>query len=517
MKKRTLQLLIVLISIALTGIMIIQLFWISNAITAKENQFNQNMAAILKRVAEKTENNETVFLIKSDVTGKQDILVQNLTLSSDKIQINKNDSNVTYEFRSNNSPNSFDSSTIITENFYGTEDYTRKKVNQLIRISDTSYQNITITNIENKMNMVNEVVQRIFWESEVISIEKRLKRANLDSLLFTEFIIADISLHFEYGVINSKTDSLINYKSENFDLLKANNAITTSLFPNDVFGKGYKLLVYFPDKQQFILQSMMIMLLLSLFFVIIIAATFATSIMVIIKQKKNSEIKSDFINNMTHEFKTPIATISLAVDALLNKKTIGNENKIRFFASKIRDENKRMNAQVEQILQMALIDKKMFSLILDKCNIHSILDSVIDNFSLQINNLNGKLKVDFNAPFDSVLADCNYLPNVFFNLLDNALKYSNQKPEITVSTYNLNNGIYIDIKDKGIGMTKTQTEHIFEMFYRVTSGNIHNVKGFGLGLSYVKLIIDAHKGKISVKSEKGMGSCFTIYLPLSTM
>ena len=224
-------------------------------------------------------------------------------------------------------------------------------------------------------------------------------------------------------------------------------------------------------------------------------------------------MKTDFINNMTHEFKTPIATISLASDSITNASIINNPDKIRRFAEIIKQENKRMNGQVEKVLQMALIERDTLRLNLTAVNLHEIITQALGNISLQVEKKEGIVSEILKAERPVVEGDMNHLSNVINNLLDNANKYSPEKPDITISTRNVSNGVEVTVSDKGIGMTKEAKKKIFEKFYRVHTGNVHDVKGFGLGLSYVKTMITAHKGSIDVKSEPNKGSSFILFFP----
>ena len=240
---------------------------------------------------------------------------------------------------------------------------------------------------------------------------------------------------------------------------------------------------------------------------------FIYTLYIIFKQKKISEITNDFINNMTHEFKTPIATISLATDSINNPTIIKDENKIKRFLTIIKQENKRMLSQVEKVLQMALLEKDDFKLKFTGVYANDLINQVVQNAELQVTNRGGNIKIDLEANPDLIEADITHFSNIIHNLLDNANKYSPETPEITVNTHNVNNGIAISVRDKGLGMTKEAIKHIFDKFYRVHTGNRHDVKGFGLGLSYVKAMVNAHNGTISVESEPGKGSNFVINFP----
>jgi two-component system phosphate regulon sensor histidine kinase PhoR len=253
----------------------------------------------------------------------------------------------------------------------------------------------------------------------------------------------------------------------------------------------------------------------SLLFSFIILATFALSLFFIIRQKKISEMKSDFLNNMTHEFKTPIATISLAADTITNPKVINDEASIRHFIGMIKKENSRMNKKVETILQIASLDKREIDFKFENVSMHSIIERAVETIEIQVHQKNGKISLNLKAAEPVIFGDYEHLTNLVNNLLDNAIKYSPESPDITVETKNNERGIILSVEDKGTGMTKSVQSKIFERFYRQSSGNVHDVKGFGLGLNYVRAIIDAHKGNVTVTSEPGKGSRFDIFLPFN--
>ncbi|MEM1220173.1 MAG: HAMP domain-containing sensor histidine kinase, partial [Bacteroidota bacterium] len=273
------------------------------------------------------------------------------------------------------------------------------------------------------------------------------------------------------------------------------------------------LMVYFPDRASYVWSSVWKTLLAGLLFTGIILFCFAYTIHVIFQQKKLGEMKTDFINNMTHEFKTPIATISLAADSITSPMISGDSNKVGRFADIIKQENKRMNNQVEKVLQMALIDKRDFNLKLTQINIHEVIEQAVQNVSLQVDKRGGEAYAEFGAENPVIEGDLTHVSNMINNLLDNANKYTPDNPRIMVSTRNVPNGIEVTVTDNGIGMSKEARKHIFDRFYRVHTGDRHDVKGFGLGLSYVKAMITAHKGQIDVKSELGKGSSFILTFP----
>lgn len=275
--------------------------------------------------------------------------------------------------------------------------------------------------------------------------------------------------------------------------------------------------VIVPNQTKQVWKEMLLFIAGSLLFTLIIIAAFFITLRSLLKQKKLSEIKSDFINNMTHEFKTPLATISLAVDALKNDKVKENPEKAQYFTNIIKEENKRMNKQVETILQAALLDKQEVQLNLKKLPAHDMITTALNNITLQVEEKGGTLEVQLNAEKDLLLADEVHFTNLINNLLDNAVKYSKEALHIKLTTSNTGNNLRIKIEDNGIGMNKETVNRIFEKFYRAHTGNIHNVKGFGLGLSYVKTMVDAHHGTIKAESVLGKGSTFTITIPLAAV
>ncbi len=268
------------------------------------------------------------------------------------------------------------------------------------------------------------------------------------------------------------------------------------------------------EDKNILLRQMSWIIVASILFTTIIISAFVVTVRTLFNQKKISEIKSDFINNMTHELKTPLATISLAIDALTNEKVIHDVDKIRVYSSMIKEENKRMNKQVEKILQAARLEKEEIKLNLQRLDAHAIINKVADNIALQLQEKNGTITLKLSATNPMIEADEVHFSNIIFNLLDNAMKYSSGAPHIDVETFAHGNGMLsIKVKDNGIGMDKETQSRIFEKFYRAHTGNLHNVKGFGLGLSYVKALVEAHEGRIKVESTPGKGSAFTITLP----
>ena len=358
------------------------------------------------------------------------------------------------------------------------------------------------------------------------SVSQRFSRDDITEIVRTAFNKNNLR-HFPFEfAITENTISGKQILSDNFYTLYqdtlTNKSYVISLLPPS--GSNYEnlvneemLCVIVPNQKTIIWQEMFWFIMGAILFTLIITTAFFITIRTLLKQKKLSEIKSDFINNMTHEFKTPLATISLAVDALKNEKVKGNAEKTSYFTNIIKEENKRMNKQVETILQAALLDKQEVQLNLKKLPAHDMITSALNNITLQVEEKQGKLEVHFDAEKDLILADEVHFTNLINNLLDNAVKYSKEPLEIKLSTSNSGNQLKIKIEDNGIGMNKETVNRIFEKFYRAHTGNIHNVKGFGLGLSYVKTMVEAHHGTIKAESILGKGSTFTVTIPLATV
>ena len=342
-------------------------------------------------------------------------------------------------------------------------------------------------------------------------IEKRLQNMNIEGLLFHVFEDNGIRLPFEFGIINSKGEIVI--QSSGYDLDKKSHIYKKHLFPGDHLARANYIHLYFPKHPNYLLKSMELVVPSAIFTLIVILASIFT-IVIIIRQKRFDEMKNDFINNMTHEFKTPISTISLASQMLKDGSVAKTPRTLQQISSVIQDESKRLSFQVEKVLQMAIFEKGKAGLKFKELDINDIIHQVTTNFRLKVENNQGKIVERLEAKSRIVLADEVHFTNVIFNLLDNAIKYRKGTPILYVRTWNKNNGVVITVKDNGVGISKENQKRIFEKFYRVPTGNVHDVKGFGLGLAYVKKIVDDHNGQISVESEIDVGTKFEIYLPL---
>lgn len=546
MNKKIITGLIALMGISIVGIIIIQLVWMNNAIRVRNELFDRSVNEALTSTSNKLETQQDVRLINHLSFGDslhfsgfgfsppvppppppkisrfpKWIVVPRKVPGPLSAQISmiveakKHKNGYTYHFSSKSDSLLPAEEKIIIINtdslVKNLDSIYAKGINRLDSLAGifTDSSGRLKQRFEFKTQKLqrvrNKVVQEIStWEEDV-----PFERVN--EVLKKELANRDIPISFELGIIK---DSVLTDKSASADTLQLQNSnYKVNLYPNRIFQKNAFITVYFPDKDSFIYKTINWLLVVSLIFSIIVLVTFAASIYFILKQKKISEMKSDFINNMTHEFKTPIATISVAADSITNQKIIENPERIRFYTDMIKKENARMNQQVEDILTIARLEKKDFEFNWKAINLHEVIEDAIESIVLQVEKKGGSIVSELNAGNPVATSDSTHFANLIYNLLDNANKYSLNAPEIKISTSNTSKGVLIVVEDKGIGMTKAVQSHIFERFYRQTTGNVHNVKGFGLGLSYVKAVIEANKGSISVHSEPGKGSRFEVHVP----
>jgi two-component system phosphate regulon sensor histidine kinase PhoR len=344
-------------------------------------------------------------------------------------------------------------------------------------------------------------------------IESRVSTGLIDTLLKQEFASKGIAIEYEFGVFSPDRNKIVLEKTGNYHDELLFKGFSFPLFSGSAISTRDFLLIYFPQQSRYNLQSLWLMMSVSLILVLTIIAAFSFSVFTIIRQRKLSELKNDFINNMTHEFKTPISTISLACQALSDKDIPRTNEMYNDYIQIIGDENHRLGEMAEKILQTAILEKGNLHLRPEAIDMHSLISDAIHKIAIQIEIRDGVINQSLTANHSMVKADKVHLSNVIFNLLDNANKYSPRKPQILVSTADADGGIYISVNDKGMGISKANQKKIFDKLYRVPTGDVHNVKGFGLGLSYVKFIIEKHGGNIQVESEPGKGSTFTLFLP----
>jgi two-component system phosphate regulon sensor histidine kinase PhoR len=370
-----------------------------------------------------------------------------------------------------------------------------------------------IEKLMRKSFMANEVLNKMANDVKPFDLESMLDQQLLDSLLLSELQKKGISTRFVYGIYSTSKNKTILESSGQFDSNSSKDNFVFTLYPGEFNNTPDYLTIYFPYEIRYLLKQMASIILISIILIIIIMMIFIYIIRVIVWQRKLSEMKNDFINNMTHEIKTPISTISLACEALSEKDIRKNEMLADNYLNVINDENKRLGGIAEKILQAATIETGEFKLIKEKIDIHEVIDHVINTIGIHVEVKDGRITKKLNALKSVMNGDKMHLTSVVTNLIDNANKYTPRKPEIVISTKNVDEGVLLTIEDNGIGISKENQNKIFDKLYRVPTGNIHNVKGFGLGLSYVKAIVERHGGKVTVESELKKGSKFSVYLP----
>lgn len=517
MKKFPLWFIIGLLSVALLGLVAIQLYWVKNAADLREDQFNRSVHEALRLVVKRLEQHEAMFYI------------------SKRIGVVPGDASVEEHILKGELPpeaEGFQEEILIRKDSAGKPalevKVTRDKVPQTVPLKKVpeksgsdlpeSYSNNQSGDsallAEKKKTLVNKIVNELVYVG-VRNIEERVDPKLLDSLLRAELEGQGVKTNFEFNVFSHREGIFVFSADKNQTHKLENSPFFVNLFPNDVYFKPDTLIVYFPEQSIFLLRSMWLLLVASGLFVIIIIGAFFYTIKSLLKQKKISEIRNDFVNNMTHEFKTPVSTISLACEALEDPAMSSDKSTSSRYLDIIRKENRRLGTLIERVLQTAVLDKGTLKLKREPLSIHQLIHEAMDNIALQAKQRNAILDFRPSANKDQVSGDRIHLTNVIYNLLENALKYSTGIPDVTIETKNSSSQwVEIIVRDKGIGIKREDQRRIFEKLYRVPTGNVHDVKGFGLGLSYVKAIVELHAGEVMVDSEPGHGSEFVIKLPL---
>jgi two-component system phosphate regulon sensor histidine kinase PhoR len=366
---------------------------------------------------------------------------------------------------------------------------------------------------ERKFRMITAVFDNLV-ESEFIPVEERLDSMNVDSVIATTLKENGIDLAYAYGVVSQPDDSLRLAVPAAFAPEIRQSDYRVRLFPLDVFAPPAFLALHFPGRQTYLWRQIGPLLVATVVLMLVIIACFAYTIRTILRQRRFSGLMVDFINNMTHEFKTPISTVSLAAEAIQRPDVLEEPEKVLRFTGMIQNENRRMRNQTDKILQMAALEQDDYELSFSEVDVHDVIRSAVDSVTLHVGNRKGTILSHLDATKHSVRADRVHLTNVVHNLLDNANKYSPDPPEIMIRTFDSNHGVGMRIEDRGIGLRPEDKKRVFEKYFRVPTGNRHDVKGFGLGLSYVKLMVEAHGGTIALNSKLGEGTEVEVILPI---
>ncbi|MDD4575293.1 MAG: HAMP domain-containing sensor histidine kinase [Bacteroidales bacterium] len=521
MNSLRIKIIIITMTMALVGLVGLQLYWIRGAITVRESYFIANVNEAVSNVLYDIEKIEFAKQMNDPSAGLSPLL---LIDSLNREIIRKMEDEMTHSVK-NNFDSVADVHGRISVEFYGKNNFTQVDSPVSPIFSELGTNSIELSKSLNseviqdsivplhKESLFNQVIESLLNYSHYRPIEKRINPQLLDSLLYIELKNYGIKTPYEFGIYSPVQQKLSMEKSGNFSDELMNKGMIFNLFPSDVFSEPQYLLMYFPKETEYLLKQMWVMLSASSILIISIMLLFAYTISTIIRQKKLSELKNDFINNMTHEFKTPVSTIALACEALNDQDIMNSEEQAQSYINIINDENQRLGIMAEKILQTAIMDKGEVKLKREILNVHDVLDDVIERMKLPIKSKNGIVFKDYSQTDCMIVADRFHIGNVFYNIMDNAIKYTPNNLILNIKTRIVKDGVDVYITDNGIGISKANVNKIFEKLYRVPTGNIHNVRGFGLGLNYVKNIIFLHRGNVSVDSELKKGSTFKIFLP----
>ncbi|NND78100.1 MAG: HAMP domain-containing histidine kinase [Flavobacteriales bacterium] len=510
MKKGSIRILIGLMGLALVGLIIVQILLIKDSVDWKRSQFERSVNTALANVSYKLERQEEIKKIKKSRAGRKVFQRIDSLRKSSVFDLSAEHLGDTMIFQTDNEKFVFSSDI----------DHEGNSTAFTFEIQEISVDKDPYKELK---KIANPFEYKDIWEEMVVEltsggltkrIKDRIDLQTLDSLLQEELKIWGIDTQYEFTVVDVSDNSLfstVSDKPAGPELI--NTPYSVQLFTNELFDSPHFLKVKFPNGSGYLLSTMFPFLLISTLFLLLIIGGFYYTINTIMRQKKVSEIKNDFISNMTHELKTPISTISLACEALVDPDMQKSETTRGKFVGMIKEENKRLGVLVENVLKTAVLDKGKMKFSPEPLDVHELLSKVIANFELPLKSQKGKLEKRLNAKRHIIKGDKVHLTNVFYNLLDNALKYTDRSPEIIVRTFDDKEGLKIEFEDNGIGISKEDQKKVFDQLYRVPKGNLHDVKGFGLGLHYVKVILEKHLGQIFVASTLVKGSTFTILLP----
>ena len=521
MKKTLFISLVCFMIISILGVVALQGYWIYSAWNDKEKEFSLSIQQSLQIVAEEVQERELL-----DYISAYESLIDSIGTPDDESFAK------VFLFLDEDKPNNLISYYAygILEQNYKIKPYLDPKLGDTIdvlmdvkQVKNTTIINKNdvfdrenniassiekITNID-RMNISNQRILSAFKDyTSNTPLHKRLNSSELDFVLKRQFDSKKIITPYEFGVYDKGLTTKI--KSKNYSEKQEGFRYYTPIFLDKNGVGNYELVVSFPKKDQYVFSSILGIGGLTLFLTLFIVVVSGGALYQIIQQKKISEIKTDFINNMSHDFKTPIATISLALDAILNPKSIGVSSKVKQYVKMIREENSRMLTQVESVLRISQLERGSEPIPKIRMDFHEVLKDAINHTGLILENKKVKLLTDLKASNPFIYGNKTHFTNVIINLIDNAVKYCDESPEVVLKTLNYGTNFIIKLQDNGIGMTPVTQKKIFDKFYRETSGNIHNVKGHGLGLAYVKKIIELHKGHISLESKIHIGTTFTL-------
>lgn len=514
MKKSTIWLLGIIMGLSFLGLLYLQVSYIEEMVKMRNEQFDESVKRSLYQVSRNMELAETKRWLEEDVmevemkrlnqpgnTSQTDDLIQQTHRYS--ITTTPDGSISSFQWKTITSPPSaMPKASIFRRHDSNTIPKTSRSLAEAVR-NRYMYQ----------QSLLNEVVWQMVYRASDRPLEERVNFKNLDHSLKAEFINNGINIPYHFTVIDRNGREV--YRCSDYNVKGIENSYSQVLFQSDPPAKMSMIKIHFPTKKDFIFDSISFMI-PSMVFTTVLLITFIFTIYIVFRQKKLTEMKNDFINNMTHEFKTPISTISLAAQMLKDPAVGKSPQMFQHISGVINDETKRLRFQVEKVLQMSMFDRQKATLKMKEIDANELITGVINTFTLKVERYNGKITSDLSATDPYIFADEMHITNVIFNLMDNAVKYKRPDEDLVLNlrTWNEPGKLMISVEDNGIGIKKENLKKVFDKFYRVHTGNLHDVKGFGLGLAYVKKIIHDHRGTIRVESEINVGTKFIIALPL---
>jgi signal transduction histidine kinase len=511
MKRKTIVLLAIFFFLSVSGLIFIQLYWIRNAINITDQQFRYQANKALEAVVLNLEEKELINKILDEVDIANSDSVTAIVPANSPIARKLQGYQPNYELFESYGLNDPYQPIVVDKSgqkiIISAEDQSPFPADEAPELPSQSLRAGITGHVTNKKVFLENIMGKIL--REMPDIRDRVNLENVNSQLRVALDNVGIHLNYEFAIRSGRTI----IKTPGYNDRIRTNKFMRQLFPNDPVPAQNQIVMYFLQEKQYKFEKIGSLGFLSLLFTALLLVLSTGTFIVIFRQKKISEIRSDFINNMTHELKTPIATISLASQMLADKSIPADKKDVDNLAKVVSDESTRLRYHVEKVLQMAIFEKIRLKLNLAETNVHDIINRAIENFKLQISDNQGSILTDFQAENSMAKIDEVHFLNALSNLIDNGIKYSNEKPEIIISTRNNKKGILISVEDKGIGIRKEDIKRIYDKFYRVPSGNLHNVKGSGLGLSYVKKVIEDHNGTIKAESQSGKGTIFTIFIP----
>jgi signal transduction histidine kinase len=514
MKRKKIVLFAIFFFLSFSGLILIQLYWIKNSIMITDQQFRYNANKALESVVLYLEKKELIENIVREIgpaaSDSVTAVIHTNSPLARKLQEYKPDLKLLERYGLTDPGKPIAVTSSGQKIFLSEEDNIPSfPEEELPEPSEQTIKAAVSGRVSNKIVFLENIMEKMLRNTP--DIRERIDTEDLRHRIRLSLDNVGIGLDFEFSIRSGSSGTI--WRSAGFTDKPGTNKFIIQLFPNDPVPGQNQIVLYCLQEQQYKFHKIGNLVFLSLLFTSLLLVLSTGTFIVIFRQKKMSEIRNDFMNNMTHELKTPISTINLASQMLADKSIPAERKNVDSLAKIISDESMRLKFHVEKVLQMAIFEKMKMKLNMTRTDIHLIIDTVINNFALQIQSLNGSIIKNCNAENPMAMVDAAHFLNAVSNLVDNAIKYSKGRPEITISTINSKKHLIITIEDNGIGISKENLKRIYDKFYRVHSGNIHNVKGFGLGLTYVKDVIEEHNGIIQVESHLNKGTKFTLFIP----